>query len=142
MKHPCLAVLCSGLLVWGFAACTSVSAAGSYPPAPQPLACGEVDNGIHLGGSVGATSCFYQAYLRCQTATLVYRYTPLDTSEKQVFTIHADCSVTDVRSFAIIPGNPDNGPFSTYTCRSVQQGSNAIVITGCGTQGDVTIPTP
>lgn len=90
-----------------------------------------------------AEHCFAQAYAQCNAATLVYTQHGLDTGVTRTFTILTNgqgCSIQDmVHSYLVaIKGTPP--PDLSYYCSGLQQKQSGLVVTGCGQDGDVSIP--
>lgn len=139
------------LISAGLAACGSSTSSGSPgnpspTPPPQAQKCGSVQgNPRNLTGSgpdaKQAENCFWQAYQKCQAASLSYTLTGVDTIIKHTFTINKNgqqCSVSDMVQHAVVPA-----PLSaakTYTCTGVVQQADGLHISNCGIDGTILIP--
>jgi hypothetical protein len=89
-----------------------------------------------------AGNCFWQAYQLCRSASLVANFTGIDTITKRTFTVEpsktSTCHVTDVLQHSIVPR-----PLKTvgsYSCASISNTQQALVIKACGKDGNITIP--
>lgn len=150
-----LAVLSTGLLLVvvsaGIAACAS-SSTGSQNPTPTPTTstqaqkCGSVrtnPHGIPLNGTTAkqAEDCFWQAYQKCQPASLGFTATGVDTVAVHTFTLQSNgqqCTISDAVQHAIVPA-----PLSaakTYTCTGITQQADGLHFASCGNDGDIVVP--
>lgn len=118
----------------------------SQPPSTGTQQCGSVNS---LGGHVTSTgaqqaeSCFAHAYQTCSPATLTASINAVDSGTTHTFTIQnsaGSCTVTDTAQTRVIPRPA--GPATTYSCGGVSQMSSGLVVSGCGSEGDVTVPAP
>jgi hypothetical protein len=91
-----------------------------------------------------AQQCFWQAYLQCHAATLVFTFFALDegttTHAITVQRTNGQCALTDaVQSHT---GGPVLGTeiVTTYTCSGLTQQTRGLLLTGCGREGNVYLP--
>jgi hypothetical protein len=146
--HHSLAVRACALLILGIVlagmALTACAGSSSGPP-PAKRDCGS----IHQGASVvqsdpTAESCFAQAYTSCHPATLEYTYMGVDAGATHTFTVvpqaYGRCALTDSVQSYVIPTNYHTT--RTYTCAGLKQQGGGLLITGCGSEGDVFLPPP
>ncbi len=150
MLHTLLGL---GLLVVvisaGLAACGS-NVGSSASPTPttstQVQKCGKVQTNprgtpLDVTTAKQAEDCFWQAFQKCQPASLVYTLTGVDTIAVRTFTIQnngVQCSISDAFQHSIVPQ-----PLSatkTYTCAGVTQKPDGLHFSSCGVDGDVAIP--
>ncbi|GHO57866.1 hypothetical protein [Ktedonobacter robiniae] len=88
-----------------------------------------------------AEACFWQAYQKCQLATLGFASTSVDMAALHTFSIRTNgqtCSVTDVMLHAIVPAKLSAA--KTYLCTGVAPKSDGLHVSGCGDEGDVIVP--
>jgi len=88
-------------------------------------------------------NCFWQAFLHCQSATLVYVQMNVDTTNTQTFSLRPSkegCSVLDTLSAVAASGG--HTTTTNYACISLQQQNGGLVANGCSTVGTITIPGP
>ena len=147
------------LIVLAFAACgstatTTGTGGGSTPsgqntPSTQPISCGKISSlGPQLreatpGTTQKAQDCFLQAFQNCQPATLQYTQAGVDAGMIHTFTIskkNGSCVVTDDAQHYVAPAPPRAA--TTYTCSAVKRNGGKFLVTGCGKEGDVSLPTP
>ncbi len=135
------------------AACNSPFS--SVPPTPTPVPpsnapvqdCGKIalaPNGtvLKLGSGQQISQCFLTAYQHCQSATLTFAQSGVDTITTHIFTIKqaaGQCAIVDVSQHTVIPQPPKT--LNTYICTGVTQQQNALKFTACGSDGDITVPT-
>jgi|SRR5947209_8599102 len=142
-------LLCCVLVVAALAACgTTVGGAQNPTPTPnlQVQKCGSVQTtprGLPVNGVTAkqAEACFWQAYQKCQAATLVFTSTSVDTVALHTFSMRRsgqNCSVTDAMQHAIVPAKFSAA--KTYTCTGVAAKSDGLHFSGCGEEGDVIVP--
>ena len=137
------------LVVVALAACGS-TVEGAQNPTPTPTLqvqkCGRVQTsprGLPLNAAMAkqAEACFWQAYQKCQPATLGFTSTSVDTVALHTFSIRTsgqNCSVTDAMQHAIVPAKLSAA--KTYTCTVVAAKSDGLHFSGCGAEGDVIVP--
>lgn len=80
------------------------------------------------------------AYEACQAATLVYTFGGLDDTVTHTVSVQphgAGCSVTDA---TIDAGPPHRTSRNDFQCHGMEQQGGALVLLGCGAEGDITIP--
>jgi hypothetical protein len=89
-----------------------------------------------------AGNCLWQAYQLCRSASLVVNFTGIDTIIKRTFTVEpsktSTCHVTDVSQLSVL-----SRPLKTlgsYSCASISNTQQALVIKACGKDGNITIP--
>src|SRR5450759_2491702 len=137
------------LVVAALAACGSTVGGAQHPtqtPALQVRKCGSVQTtprGLPLNAVTAkqAEECFWQAYQKCQPATLGFTSTSVDTVALHTFSIRTsgqNCSVTDAMQHAIVPAKLSAA--KTYTCTGVAAKSDGLHFSGCGEEGDVKHP--
>ena len=130
-------------------ACASNSGSAQNPtPTTQVQAqkCGSVQTnprGVPLNEPAAkqAEDCFWQAFQKCQPASLSYTLVSVDTVTKHTFTIQNNgeqCSVSDAVQHAIVPARL-SAP-RTYTCTGVMQQVDGLHFTACGEDGNVVVP--
>ncbi len=123
---------------------TPTTAPASNAPAQD---CGKIALGpngtvLKLGPGQQTGQCFLKAYQHCQNATLTFAQSGVDTVTTHIFTIKqaaGQCAVVDVSQHTVIPQPPKT--LNTYICTGVTQQKNALLFTGCGSDGDITVPT-
>ena len=140
-----LAIIGGGLI-----SCGSNSGVGSSPNSTSTPArlqqCGSVQTnprGVPVNGlgTKQAEDCFWQAYQLCQTASLSFVTTGVDTIVKRTFTIKnngGQCLVTDAVQHAIVPA-PLPVP-STSTCTGITRSADGLHFSNCGADGNVVVP--
>ncbi|GHO84706.1 hypothetical protein [Dictyobacter formicarum] len=135
------------LVAVALAACGSmVEGAPNPTPTRQVSKCGSVQTsprGLPLNAAMAkqAEACFWQAYQKCQPATLGFTRTSVDTVAVHTFSIRTSgqsCSVTDTMQHAIVPAKLSAA--RTYTCTGVAAKSDGLHFSGCGDEGDVVVP--
>lgn len=124
------------------------SSGGTQNPTSTPVQvqkCGTVQTNprglpVDVTAAKKAKDCFWQAFQKCNPATLVYSLTGVDTVIVRTFTIQKNgghCSVLDAVQHTIVPA-----PLSaakTYTCAGVTQKPDGLHFSGCGEDGDVIV---
>ena len=149
------------LIVLAFAACGSTatttgnsggsgsSSSGQNTPSTQTISCGKISSlGPQLrestpGATQKAQDCFLQAFQNCQPATLQYTQAGVDAGMIHTFTItkkNGSCVVTDDAQHYVAPSPPRAA--TSYTCSAVKRSGGQFLVTGCGKEGDVSLPTP
>ncbi len=138
------------VIALGLAACGSNGGTGGSPTATPATVqkCGSVHT-LPTGKLNDPTTakstenCFWQAYQKCQPATLGYSAGGVDTISNSTFTISGTggkCSISDAVQFSIVPATP-SAP-KTYTCTGMTQQQDGLHISACGDRGDILIPAP
>ncbi len=145
-RHSPTARTCA-LLILGIAlagaALTACAGSSSGPP-PAKRDCGAIHQGAGgIQSDPTAEQCFAQAYTSCHPATLEYTFMGVDAGATHTFTVapqaYGRCSLTDtVQSYVI----PSHNTTRTYTCSGLKHQGGGLLITGCGSEGDVFIPPP
>ncbi|GER91134.1 hypothetical protein KDW_52960 [Dictyobacter vulcani] len=137
------------LLMTTLAACDS-SVAGAQNPTPtqtlQVQQCGKVQmtpRGLPMNAATAkqAATCFWQAYQKCQPATLGFTSPSIDTLAVHTFSIRRNgqsCSVTDAMQHTVVPAKLPTP--KTYTCTGVAAKADGLHFSGCGAEGDVVVP--
>ncbi|MBV9617151.1 MAG: hypothetical protein JO031_16995 [Ktedonobacteraceae bacterium] len=146
-----LAIALFGILIAG---CGS-SEVGATTPTSKPTAaamqkCGTI--GVmrtraveNIPGSVKANvagNCFWQAFQQCQTASLVVNFGGVDTVTTHTFTLQkkdANCTISDAVKNRIIPRPAKN--VGIYTCSGLVSAPDELRFNGCGTLGNIVVPT-
>lgn len=135
------------LVVAALAACGStVKGALNSTPTPQVRKCGSVQTsprGLPLNAAMAkqAEACFWQAYQKCQPATLDFASRSVDTVALHTFSIRTsgrNCSVTDAMQHAIVPAKLSAA--RTSICTGVAAKSDGLHVSGCGDEGEVVVP--
>ena len=135
----------------GLAACGSnTGSSGNPTPTPttstQVQTCGKVQTNpkgtpLDVTAAKQSEDCFWQAFQKCQPASLVYTLTGVDTITVRTFTIQNNsgkCTVSEAFQHSIVPQ-----PLSiakTYTCTGVTQKPDGLHFSSCGVDGDVSVP--
>lgn len=130
-------VLCAGL-----AAC-QIGVAGPAPIVGRN--CGAVHKGAQvIGDPRGPENCLWQAWTRCQTATLVYTEFGVDTGETHTVTVQpgqTSCVVRDAAQGYSANGGGSRSEITTYTCAGLERAPDGgLAVHACGGEGDLTIP--
>ena len=89
-----------------------------------------------------AVNCFWQAFQRCQPATLTYADNGLDAGTVNTFTLKSaagKCVISDAVQHYIVPRPP--GKITTYTCSDVKLQAQGLSVS-CGAAGTILIPMP
>jgi hypothetical protein len=151
-----LAYVVVGFLLLGFflAACGSNSTTtGGGQPTPTPtrpapaVNCGQIQsraNGIapaNKAAAQQAAQCFYQAYQKCQPATLVYSSIGVDAGvihNLAVKNANGSCTVSDGWQHYVAPRPPSSA--ITYSCASMNMQTDGLHIAACGQAGSIVIP--
>ena len=135
------------LIVVAFAACdTTAAGAQNPPPTQQVQKCGNVQTnpmGIpqNTAAAKQAATCFWQAYQKCQPATLGFSKSSIDTLAFHTFSIRSNgqkCSITDVIQHTVVPSKLPTT--RTYTCKGVAAKSDGLHFSACGDAGDIVVP--
>jgi hypothetical protein len=134
----------------GLLACGS-SSGGAQNPTPttapaQVQKCGLVQTNprgglIDAANAKQAANCFSQAYQKCQAASIVYISSGVDTITTRTFTIKnsgGHCTISDAVQHQVIPAKPSSP--TTYTCTAFTSKPDQLQFSGCGQDGNVTVP--
>lgn len=132
--------------------------AGSDSATSSPESITQCGNVISLGASgrvsaspSSAESCLWNAYTACHPAVMTYIQQYVDTSVIKTISVQskaAGCAVTLMVQHAN-PGRPSvegNGwpspttSGTTLGCSGIQQAYGGLLVTACGTLGDIVIP--
>ncbi|MBA2392437.1 MAG: hypothetical protein H0V70_06790 [Ktedonobacteraceae bacterium] len=144
-----LAIAIFGILITG----CGTSAVGATPATPTvaPVQkCGSI--GVMRAQSTTGTSgsaqsnvagsCFWQAFQQCRSASLTVNFGSVDTVTTHTFTLKknsANCTISDAVKNRIIPRPAkDTG---TYTCSGLVNSTNELRFNGCGSLGNIVVPT-
>jgi hypothetical protein len=151
-----IACIAASILLLGFslAACGSTSTTGGNgQPTPTPtrppqtVDCGKIQsrlNGIAPSDKAAAqqaVNCFYQAYQKCQPATLMFSALGIDAGVIHHFAVknvNGSCAISDGWQHYIAP-KPPAGTI-TYSCASMNMQSDGLHIESCGEAGSIVIP--
>lgn len=151
-----IACIVASFLLLGFflAACgSSTTTNGDGQPTPTPtrpvqmVDCGKIQsraNGIAPSDKAAAqqaVNCFYQAYQKCQPATLMFSSSGIDAGVIHHFAVknvNGSCSISDGWQHYIAP-QPPAGTI-TYSCASMNMQTDGLHIESCGTIGSVVVP--
>jgi hypothetical protein len=151
-----IACMVASFLLLGIflAACgSSTTTAGSSQPTPtatqpaQTVDCGKIQSradGIAPIDKVAAqqaVNCFYQAYQKCQPATLMYSTFGVDAGVIHHFAVknvNGSCAVSDGWQHYIAPRPPAGA--ITYSCASMNMQTDGLHIETCGDAGTIVIP--
>jgi len=90
-----------------------------------------------------AEQCFWQAFQRCQPATLTYAENGLDAGTVNTFTLKSaggKCAISDGVQHYIVPRAPGNT--TTYTCSDVKLQADGLYVFSCGNMGTIIVPMP
>ncbi len=119
----------------------------SIPASPQQAQnCGTVNTALN-GQPVDrnqarlAGNCFWQAFQRCQAATLLLKEHSLDTGADHTFTIKSNngkCSVVDTVKHYIVPNNQTTT--TTYSCSGLAMQADGLHFIACGNLGSIHLP--
>lgn len=137
------------ILALALAACGSNGGTGGSPAATPAAAqkCGTIHtypNGklTDPASAKTAEDCFWQAYQKCQPATLIYDAGGVDTVATNTFTISSNsggkCAITDKSQLSIVPATP--AAPRAYSCTGMTQQQDGLHINACGDRGDIIIP--
>ena len=89
-----------------------------------------------------AGSCFWQAFQQCHPASLTVNFGGVDTVTTHTFTLqksNTSCTISDAVKNRVIPRPAkDTG---TYTCSGLVNATNELRFNGCGTLGNIVVPT-
>ena len=150
-----MACIVASFLLVGFflVACganTTVGGGGSTPTptqAPQAVNCGKIQSRTNniaptdKAAAVQAANCFFQAYQKCQPATLVFSEFGVDTGaihNLSVKSANGSCTVIDGWQHFIAPKPPS--AITTYTCTGISMQSDGLHLNSCGQAGSFVIP--
>ncbi len=89
-----------------------------------------------------AGSCFWQAFQQCKRASLTVNFGGVDTVTTHTFTLqkkNTSCTISDAVKNRVIPRPARNT--GTYTCSGLVNASNELRFNGCGTLGNIVVPT-
>jgi hypothetical protein len=130
-----------GMFVAGATLAACAGPLGGPPPAKRD--CGAIHQGATVTQSdPNAESCFAQAYTSCRPATLEYTFMGVDAGSVHTFTAapgtFGGCTISDMVQSYVVPTNHQTT--HTYTCTGLQHKDGGLLITGCGSEGDVFIP--
>jgi hypothetical protein len=122
----------------GLAACAS----GTAPVIGRD--CGAVSKGARVvGDPSGPEGCLWQAWMGCQSATLVYTTFGVDTGKTHTHTVQpvkGACEVQDAVQGYSANGGGSRSLIVTYACASLERAPDGgLVARGCGEEGDLTI---
>jgi hypothetical protein len=91
-----------------------------------------------------AGNCLWQAYQLCRSASLVVNFTGIDATIKRTFTVEplktSTCHVTDVSQLSVVMRPYRLETLGSYSCASISNTQQALVIKACGNDGNITIP--
>src|SRR5579859_1941402 len=85
-------------------------------------------------------NCFWQAYQQCSPAMMIVNSNGVDLIVSHVFLIEKQngaCVIVDTLSKGLAPKPPT---VTSYVCTTMTNSNGALHLTGCGTEGEVTIP--
>ena len=151
-----MACIVASFLLVGFflVACgsnTTVGGGGQPTPTPtQPLQtvnCGKIQSHANSiaptdkAATLQAANCFYQAYQKCQPATLVFSSFGVDTGaihNLAVKNVNGSCTVSDGWQHFIAPKPPS--AITTYSCAGMSMQSDGLHLNSCGQAGSFVIP--
>lgn len=107
--------------------------------------CGTVHKGAEVvGDPSGPENCLWQAWTRCQAATLVYNHFSVDTGETHTVTIQPaqnGCVLRDAAQGYSANGGGSDSLITTYTCAGLQRAPDGgLLVHACGGEGDLVIP--
>lgn len=146
------ALIAFGLL----AGMLALAACGGQTPATPPVGptvvgqnCGHVSIGaanLDVSGAANpAEDCLWQAWTRCQPATLVLTQFGVDTGTTRWITVEPvqnGCGVLDTAQHYMVPAR-ENPPATTYTCAGLERSPDGgLLVRSCGADGDLVIPPP
>lgn len=137
------------LLGTALVACGSPSASGQGSITPVPNgACGTIQ--LRGGATVlsstppQAETCFWQAYTRCQSATLVVNSIGVDAGTDRTFSVKrstsGSCTISDKAQTFVAPTS--GGHVNTYTCAGLIQQHGGLLFQSCGNDGSISVPAP
>ncbi|TMC21186.1 MAG: hypothetical protein E6J34_10425 [Chloroflexi bacterium] len=133
----------------GLIACgnTTPTDAGSTPSPNSAQACGAISQSqnpvaqqVNPDQAQKSLDCFWNAFQKCQIASLTYSLTGVDTITKHTFSTKLDasgCKVSDAVQQTIVP-KPLSNP-STYICAGLTHEPGVLHFKGCGQVGDVDV---
>ncbi len=121
--------------------CGSIGVVRNQPVLIAPASIAKTSASSTVTPSVAGT-CFWQAFQQCQPASLVVSFGSVDTVTTHTFTLqkqNTNCAISDVVQSRIIPRPAKT--IGTYTCTGLVNASNELHFNGCGTLGNVVVPT-
>jgi hypothetical protein len=144
-----VAFLLLGILL---AACGSnTGGGGQTTPTPtqptQTVNCGKVHSLANKlvptdkAAAQQAENCFYQAYQKCQPATLMFSTIGVDAGyihNLAVKSANGSCAVSDGWQHFIAPKPPSS--ITTYTCVGMTMQNDGLHLDSCGQAGSFVIP--
>ena len=89
----------------------------------------------------GVENCFWQAYQKCNPATLVYSQGNLDTVVLHNFSLksqNGQCVITDAVQRSVVPRPPQT--VGNYTCSNLLRQRDGLSFATCGSEGNVLVP--
>jgi hypothetical protein len=135
-------VALAALITIGLASC-------GRPTAPPVIGqnCGHVSEGANVVGSASyPEDCFWQAWARCATATLIFTHFGVDTGVTHTLTIqprNGACALADAAQGYFASGTGRVYPVNVYACAGLERSPDGgLVARGCGAEGDLVIPPP
>jgi hypothetical protein len=136
------------LVVGVIVACASWPVFRRLSTLPPPIIgqnCGSVHMGFPVAGDpTRPENCLWNAWTRCQTATLVYSFFDVDEGETHTITVQPaqnGCGVRDAVQSHSSPVGGSAGPVTTYTCAGLERSADGgLVVRACGEEGDLKIP--
>ena len=149
-------VLSFGLLITLFVGCGSIvsgqggqSQASPTPTSTSPqqmLNCGQVDTALNgqpldRNSAMLDGNCFWQAFRKCQSATLIFKVHSLDTEAIHTFTIknnNGTCSILDAVQHYILPNKLTST--TAYTCSGLVMQADGLHFIACDNTGNIHIP--
>jgi hypothetical protein len=145
-----LSIAVSGILITG----CGTSTVGEAQPAPTVATvqkkCGAIsvtltraiaNTPANINANV-AGNCFWQAFQQCHAASLTVNFGGVDTVTTHNFTLqknNTSCTISDAVKSRVLPRPAkDTG---TYICTGLVNVSNELRFNGCGTLGNIVVPT-
>jgi hypothetical protein len=111
--------------------------------------CGSVSALLNSGGAPSGAmpqpmACFLAAYTACTPATLDFTAHGVDTGITHTFSLQRSgtgkCAVADDAQTYSANFGGSHGPLQHYACTGVLAHDGALIVQGCGSEGDITIP--
>jgi hypothetical protein len=151
-----MACIAASFLLVGFflVACgTNTTVGGGGQPTPTPthplptVDCGKIQSRVNSiaptdkAAAQQAANCFYQAYQKCQPATLMFSAFGVDTGtihHLSVKNTNGSCTVSDGWQHFIAPKPPS--AITTFSCAGMNMQSDGLHINSCGQAGSFVIP--
>jgi hypothetical protein len=90
----------------------------------------------------GAGNCFWQAFQQCHAASLTVNFGSVDTITTHIFTLqknNTSCTISDAVQNRVIPHLAK--ATGTYTCSNLVNSASELRFNGCGTLGNIVVPT-